>query len=79
MSTRHSDVLDEAAELAAALTESAVAAVRRAALPEHHPSFDGLNCIECEDEIPKERLALKKIRCIPCQEILDKLQNTRRF
>ena len=39
--------------------------------PESHPDFDGKTCLDCEDEIPKERLALHKIRCIECQRVIE--------
>lgn len=40
--------------------------------PETHPDFDGKHCIDCDGEIIKERLALNKIRCVTCQEIIEK-------
>jgi len=39
--------------------------------PEVHPGFDGAHCVDCEDEIPTERLKLGKVRCVNCQEILE--------
>ena len=39
--------------------------------PESHPDFDGLHCVDCEDEVPVERLAMGKIRCVSCREILE--------
>lgn len=35
---------------------------------ESHPDFDGEHCIDCEIEIPWQRLALNRIRCIDCQQ-----------
>ncbi|WP_172415156.1 TraR/DksA C4-type zinc finger protein [Comamonas thiooxydans] len=64
---RHSDPLDEASALAASLTEAAIAAVRQANEPEKHPDFDGETCVDCGDDIPANRLALGKVRCVPCQ------------
>ena len=42
--------------------------------PESHPDFDGVHCVEpdCEIEIPTARLALGKVRCVDCQELLEK-------
>lgn len=38
---------------------------------ETHPDFDGVHCVDCDDEIPEGRLALNKVRCVHCQEFLD--------
>jgi RNA polymerase-binding transcription factor DksA len=72
MLERHADPLDEAAALAASLTDGAIAAARAANAPETHPDFDGETCIDCGDDIPAERLALKKIRCVHCQGIKER-------
>ena len=40
--------------------------------PESHPDFDGKRCIDCDAEIPKIRLEMFRIRCVTCQEILEK-------
>lgn len=40
--------------------------------PETHPDFDGESCIVCGETIPKIRLKMGKIRCVFCQEILEK-------
>lgn len=74
MQERHADPIDEATALAASLTEGAIAAARRATEPESHPDFDGKTCIECGDDIPPDRLALGKIRCIRCQRDLEHRQ-----
>lgn len=71
MYERHADPIDEASALSATLTEGAIAAARRASAPETHPDFDGESCLDCGDEIPKDRLALGKIRCIHCQTTLE--------
>ena len=71
MIEKHADPIDEATALAASLTESAVAAARRANARETHPDFDGENCVECGDAIPPARLAWGKIRCISCQTELE--------
>lgn len=36
--------------------------------------FDGKTCVDCGDEIPAERLAMHRIRCVDCQEALEKNQ-----
>lgn len=45
-------------------------------LPETHPDFDGEHCVEahCGVRIPNGRLALRKVRCVDCQELLEKRQ-----
>lgn len=42
--------------------------------PENHPDFDGLHCVEprCGEVIPKARLAMGRIRCVSCQEALER-------
>lgn len=41
--------------------------------PEYHPDFDGVHCVECfVNELPKERLEQKRIRCVECQTLLEK-------
>lgn len=45
---------------------------RQANKPETHPDFDGIHCIECDKVIPSERLKLHKIRCVNCQQDLEK-------
>lgn len=47
---------------------------RRARLlnqPEVHPDFDGKHCVECDREIPPERLKLQRVRCVDCQQDLE--------
>jgi len=68
---RFSDPIDEASQLAANLTENAIAAVRQAIAPETHPDFDGATCVECGDDMPPERLAAKRVRCTSCQSELE--------
>lgn len=45
--------------------------------PERHPDFDGESCLDCGDEIPKARLVMGRIRCVHCQEILEKKNKLR--
>jgi RNA polymerase-binding transcription factor DksA len=71
MQERHADPLDEAAALSSAITDAAIEEVRRANAPETHPDFDGESCVDCGELIPKERLALGKVRCVHCQGRLE--------
>jgi len=45
--------------------------------PQYHPDFDGVTCVECGDDIPHERLAMSKVRCTSCQELIEMKQKTR--
>ena len=40
--------------------------------PEYHPDFDGIHCVDCPEEIPKERLDYGRVRCFDCQSLLEK-------
>lgn len=69
------DVYDEADIASAfemALTNRAIEETRAKAAPESHPDFDGESCLDCGDTIIPERLALGRIRCVICQERLEK-------
>lgn len=66
--TAFDDNFDKAAELQEALNEKGLAEVRKSLAAETHPDFDGRHCIDCADEIPDERLAMQKIRCVHCQD-----------
>jgi RNA polymerase-binding transcription factor DksA len=67
-----SDPNDEASEIEMAERHQAIHSASLKAAPETHPDFDGVHCLDCEDEIPAGRLALKKIRCVYCQEALER-------
>jgi RNA polymerase-binding transcription factor DksA len=45
--------------------------------PEKHPDFDGVTCLDCGDDIPQVRLAMGRMRCVYCQEILEKKNKMR--
>jgi len=65
---RHSDPVDEANALVEASTAERIVAARLANAPEFHPDFDGETCVDCGADIPEQRLALGKVRCVHCQE-----------
>jgi RNA polymerase-binding transcription factor DksA len=47
---------------------------RALAQPEAQPNFnefDGLNCVDCGEEIISERLAMGRVRCAECQTTLE--------
>jgi len=68
----------DAADVAAGIIEVCQADAMRRALgksgPESHPDFDGVHCVEeaCGVEIPAPRLALGKVRCVDCQQLLER-------
>lgn len=70
----NNEVLDEAEQAQMLqLQEQATISYRAREMnrPETHPDFDGLHCVECDDEIPPQRLALCRVRCVHCQEHLE--------
>jgi len=71
----HRDEVFDEAEFAQyveqAQTDAAVKSAVAKARPEYHPDFDGVHCIECDEEIPEARLKLQKIRCIHCQSEIE--------
>jgi RNA polymerase-binding transcription factor DksA len=78
MSDKHPDILDQAAAITDFMTERAIAQRRAETAPQAHPKFDGKHCVEaeCAVEIPAERLAAGRIRCVDCQSILERAQNS---
>lgn len=78
MNNKHADPLDQASENELASTEMYVAQARERNKPEQVKNEDGTwpetECIDCGVEIPKGRLELGKVRCIDCQEIIEKRQ-----
>lgn len=75
------DDLDRAAELTQAMNDAYVFHARKKAKPEQVQNPDGTwpnpEC-ECGDPIPAARLALGRIRCVACQQDLEKAARRRR-
>ena len=65
----HADVADNFIDL---FRSDAEAKARGRSAPEFDAAFDGSHCVECEDEIPAPRLALGKVRCVPCQQLRER-------
>ena len=78
MNNKHADPLDLASEQELTSTESYIAQARAKNKPEQIQNPDGTwpetECLDCGEEIPQGRLELGKIRCIECQEFLEKRQ-----
>lgn len=66
------DAADESEQTIA--INQAVAEIRALgySVPETHPNFDGVHCVECDDELPMLRRSMQKVRCTACQEWLEK-------
>lgn len=83
MVERHIDPLDQASEATAEMVAGAVEARRLAAAPQQVPNAEGIyphtHCVEedCGVELPLERLKLGRIRCVDCQEIIEKRAKSR--
>jgi len=73
--SQEADDLDRAAELTLQLADAAVEEAQRAIAPQQVQLPDGSwpnpEC-ECGDPIPEARLRLGRIRCVSCQEALER-------
>ncbi len=63
---------DIASALELGFIAQALEAHKAKVAPESHPDFDGESCLDCGDTIPEVRLNMGKIRCVYCQEALEK-------
>ena len=66
------DLADNADAVNELWTADAERRARGKSAPEYDPSFDGLNCVDCCEEIPSARLAMGRVRCVECQTIVEK-------
>ncbi len=66
------DEADNAQSMIDAENDNGVDRSRAALKPELHPGFDGQHCVDCDDELPPLRLAMKRVRCVMCQTLLEK-------
>lgn len=73
---RMSDQIDQAQQINEAHQVASVEAARRKNQPQQVQNPDGSwphpQCVECDEDIPAGRLALGRIRCVHCQEFLEK-------
>lgn len=66
------DIIDTASAFAARLNADALARARGKSASETHPDFNGLNCVDCGECIHPARLAMGKVRCVECQDFLER-------
>jgi RNA polymerase-binding transcription factor DksA len=68
------DIVDIASSTIEVCQAEAERRARGQSAPELDPRFDGFNCVEqnCGEPIPAARLALGKVRCVSCQELLER-------
>ena len=65
------DITDNADSVVELWTADAERRARGKSAPESDPGFDGLNCVDCCEEIPSARLAMGKVRCVECQTTME--------
>lgn len=79
--TQEADDLDRAAELTQQLADAAIEEAQRAIAPQQVQCIDGSwpnpEC-ECGESIPEARLRLGRIRCVDCQDALERSARWRR-
>lgn len=72
MSERPADLIDQAEEVTVRLRDAGLANVRNEVRPQQARDENGewpiKECVDCDVEIPEERLELARIRCVSCQE-----------
>lgn len=74
------DPLDQASKVEQKMREADLAAARARSAPEQEQVKDEngnlywpiTECVDCGDDIPPARLQLARIRCVYCQEKLEK-------
>lgn len=70
------DDLDRAADLTRKLEDAAVAEAQHQALPQQTRRADGTwpnpECADCLDALTPFRLGMGRIRCVPCQELVER-------
>lgn len=66
------DIFDTAQAFQARLNSDAEARARGKSAPETHPEFDGYHCVDCAEAIHPVRLAMGKVRCMECQDFLER-------
>lgn len=78
MGERIAELVDQAQLQQQENEARALSKVRAALGPETHPDFDGKHCLDCGDTIPQKRRMMDKIRCVNCQDALERGSKLRR-
>jgi RNA polymerase-binding transcription factor DksA len=66
--------LEMAEMLSQAHMENMIAVSRMALAPEIHEKFNGTSCVECGNDIHKDRLAMGRVRCTNCQSAQERMK-----
>ena len=73
---RSADILDQADEATQRFREAKEAEIRQKLKPEQVQNDDGTwpheFCVECGDDLPLGRIELGRIRCVVCQEKIER-------
>lgn len=64
---RYSDEIDRAGDLTRIVAEEGVKKVLHS-IEKAPADFNGVNCIDCDNDIPEDRLKTGAFRCIYCQQ-----------
>lgn len=72
------DIIDDAQAYNEFYQQVALKNQQAKVAPESHPDFDGLHCVDCEEEIPALRLLMSRIRCVGCQEYKEHVEHIQR-
>lgn len=72
------DIGNDTAQFCTAEAERRQRALAQRESQPNFRDFDGLDCVDCMEEIPSNRLATGAIRCIECQQKLELQQRMRR-
>lgn len=78
---RTGDDADHAQEQIEAFNEAAIARQRKLAQNEDKEAreeWDGVHCVRCWIELPVQRADAGRIRCVTCQEIVEKERRWKR-
>ena len=70
---KSADENDMASDMEEAFRERAIEIVQLN-LKQHHPDFDGVNCLDCGETMIELRLTMGRIRCVYCQGIEERKQ-----
>lgn len=69
---KHADPLDKASEIAQMYADQGLDKVKRKVQHEQQQNEDGTwpitECMDCGVDIPEQRLAWGRVRCVECQE-----------